>query len=165
MGHVQVAAQNDRLLFVERCEVFAQRVFKRHAVVNSLQFFLRVRRIHRNKIEVVQLCRDHPSLVVKLRLLQTINKLQRLPFQEERSAGIPLLFRAVPELMVALERYICLMRLHLCFLQRQNIRRLLLHKGNKSLAHAGAQPVYIPRNHFHTLIIRHRKPLDKQHFS
>ena len=47
-------------------------------------------------------------------------------------------------MVAALERHIRLSLLHLGFLKAQHIRLLLRDKLQKSLAHAGAQAVYVP---------------------
>ncbi|MPN02308.1 hypothetical protein SDC9_149524 [bioreactor metagenome] len=74
---------------------------------------------------------------------------ERLVFDEHRRTGIALLLRAVPVDCVATDFAFKLLRLHLGFLQRENVRLLSGDKIKKSLCDAGAKAVDVPGNQFH----------------
>ena len=66
MRDVEIAADNDGLLRVERQEVGAKRLFPLHAVGEALKAALRIRRVDRHEVEFIELQRDDPSFVIVL---------------------------------------------------------------------------------------------------
>ena len=145
MRDIHIAAHDDRLLRIQLYQILAEGILPRHAVIQALEFILRVGRIHGNEVEFAVIGGDDTALVVVLLNAKTIGDALRLGFGEQRHAGVSLLLCRVPVFAVAaLERHISLSRLHLGLLQAQHIRLFGGDKIKETLAHARTQTVYIP---------------------
>ena len=147
MCHVQVAADDNGLLCVERFQVCTESVLPVHPVGKAGQFPLGVGRIARHKIERLKFQRDHAPFrrEAELRLIrQAIADRKRRDACEHRRAGISLLHGAVPILLVALKRKLDLVRLELCLLQGDDIRIDDAEKFFKPFPQTGTKAVYIP---------------------
>ena len=149
MGHIQIAAGDDRLDRVQRTKAFAEGIVPRHAMVDALQAILRVRRIASDKIKIRIFQRDHPALVVKLLHADAVGHGEGLSLREDRRAGIALLLRRAPELLIPRQLQRDLLRLELCLLQAEQIRVRIPEEVQKALLQTGAKPVDVPRDTFH----------------
>ena len=101
MGHIQIAAGDDRLDRVQRTKAFAESIVPRHTMVDALQAILRVRRIASDKIKIRIFQRDHPALVVEFVDADAVGHGEGLSLREDRRAGIALLLSRAPELLIA----------------------------------------------------------------
>ena len=142
--HIQITADNNRLLCIQLLQISTEHILPHHAVIKTRQAILGIRRIHRHQIKALKLQRNHTTFLIVLLLPQAIGNSQRLNPRKNSSTAVSLTLRTVPILLVAGEYKIRLLALHLRFLQANNIRRSLLQKFGKALRHAGTQTVNIP---------------------
>lgn len=146
---IEVAADDDRLLRIQSHEVRAERILPLHAVSEALEAALRVRRVDRHEVAVGELQCDHTALVVVLLDAEPIRDRKRLDAREDGRARIALALRAVPVLAVARQVKDGLLRLHLCLLQREDIRIELHERLHEALLEAGPKAIDIPGNALH----------------
>ena len=144
MGHIHVTAYHHGFLFVQPAQIVREGVLPGHAVLQTGQPALAIGRVDGDQKEPVKFQRNHAALVVVLLHANAHLHRQRLLSGENRSAGIALLFRAVPVLRVPLGRKVGLAGLHLGFLQAKRVRAAGGKIVCESLGQAGAQAVDIP---------------------
>ena len=161
VGNIQIPAGDHRLFRLQSTEQIPPGVVPFHAVIQPRQLALRVRRVGRDEIIIAHIQRDHTALRVHLRNTNAVAHIQRLPAREDRRARVALFLRTVEKLLIARQLQIDLVRLQLRFLQRENIRIQRLEHIQKALRHTGAQPVDIPRDHFHMLALLRDQQLSK----
>ena len=149
MGHIEITADNHRLFPVQPPQIIPEGLFPDQPVFQPLQRPLGIRRIHRHAVKLRILQGNDPSLMVMLLDSQSIGHLQRLLAAEHRRTGIALLLRTVPILGIAVELQDGLLRLHLRFLQAENIRIQRLEGLHESLGKTGPQTIDIPGNELH----------------
>ena len=142
--HIQIPADNNRLLRIQLLQISAEHILPHHAVIKTRQPILGIRRIHRHQIKALKLQRNHTPFLIVLLLSQSISNSQRLNLRKNSSTAVALALRTVPILLIAGKHKIRLLTLHLRFLQANNIRCRLLQKFGKALRHAGTQTVNIP---------------------
>ena len=142
--HIQITADNNRLLSIQLLQISTEHILPHHAVIKTRQAILGIRRIHRHQIKAPKLQRNHTPFLIVLLLAQAIDNSQRLNLRKNSCTAVALALRTVPILLIAGEHKIRLLALHLRFLQANNIRRSLLQKIGKALRHAGTQTVNIP---------------------
>ena len=148
MRDVHVAADDDRLCFVQLFDIGAEIVLPLHPVVQPLEAVLRIGHIDRDEIKVVVFRRDDPTLVVVQVNAQIVGDSARFGLGKERGARIALLLGRAPVFMIALDLR-RLFGLELGLLQAHHIGLFSREELKKALAHAGAQAVDIPRDQFH----------------
>jgi len=151
--HVQVAAEDDRLLRVKLLEIFAEVILPRHSVVQTLQAVLRVGRIAAHQEEVSHLQRDDTPLVVVRVYADAIAHVQRLMTGEDGRARIAFLLGRVPIRLIAFKLNVELAGLHLRLLKAEEIGIQLTENISEAFALAGAQAVHIPTNQFHGRLV------------
>ena len=151
MSHVQVSADDDGFLRVERQEVGTEVVFPRHAVVQAAQFVLRVGCIDGDEVEVRHLQRDDASLLVVVFDVDAAGDAQRLVACIDSRARIPFFLGIVPVGGVAVKWQIQLAFLHFGFLQAEEVGVEPVEGFDEALVFTGAEPVHIPRDKFHNL--------------
>ena len=155
MRHIEIAAENHRMRLLQLLQIPQEIILPGLAVGKPLQLFLRIRDILRDQPVVWILQSDDSSLMVVLLDAHTVSHRQRLLLCEHRRAGVPLLLRVRPVLMITRKSQFRLPFLHLGLLQADGIRLLPLHKGKKSvLIHHGAEAIHVPADiflHFCTL--------------
>ena len=153
MGHVQVPAQDHRLFRIQRQQVGAEGVLPFHAVVQTLQPVLTVGGVAVYQIKAGVFQRQHPSLVVVLFQPDAGGHCQRCRFAPAGCAGIALFLGRVGVFGVALRRKICLSRLHLGLLHREDVRVQRSKALGKAVGQAGAQAVHVPADQFHAFLL------------
>ena len=84
MRDIHIAAHDDRLLRIQLYQILAEGILPRHAVIQTLEFILRVGRIHGNEVEFAVVGGDDTALVVVLLNAKTIGDVLRLGFGEQR---------------------------------------------------------------------------------
>ena len=124
VGHVQVAAVNDRLGPVQGDEVIPQVVLPLHAVVDPLQPVLGVGGVAAYQVEGPVLQSDEPPLVVVGFPVHAVGHGGGSVGGEDGGAGVPLLLGGVPELQNTLpQRDVRLAPLHLGLLETEKVGR------------------------------------------
>ena len=151
MSHIEVAAEDDGLLGVEALKVGTEGILPRHAVVEALQTVLRVGRIAADQKEIGHLEGDNAPFVIVLVDTDAIGHAERLVTGEDGCARIALLFGIVPIRLIALEGEIELPLLHLRLLKTEEVGIQLTENLTEPFALAGAEPIHIPTDKFHTL--------------
>ena len=144
MRDIQITADNHRLFLVELMQIGSECILPRHPVVNPLQTVLRVRRIagDQEKRRIFQ--RDDASLMVKRFYSDTVGNILRRVLCKYCRAGIAFFLCRIPELLIAGEVKLHLMRLCLRLLQTEKIGVQRVENFLKALLHAGANSVDIP---------------------
>ena len=145
MGHVHVAADDDRLFGIELLQVVLEIVFPMHAVVEAAEAVLGVGRIDVDEVEVGHLERDDAPFVVVLIDADAVGNRQRLMAGEDGCSGVAFLVGGVPVALVAIELEVELSGLHLRFLQAEEVGIQLAEGVAEAFSLAGAQPVDVPR--------------------
>ena len=143
MGHVQVAAVDDRLFLVQAREVGAHLIFKGHAVIQPLQLGLGVWHIAVDHIELRVLKREHPPFV-GMRAVHAHKHRQRLVPCENGRARVTLLLGAVIVAEITLRLKIRLPLLHLGLLQAEKIGVRLPEILLETLLQHRAETVHVP---------------------
>ena len=151
--HVQIAAQDHRLFCVQCQQVRPEGVLPLHAVVQPLQPVLTVGGVAVYQIKAGVFQRQHPSLVVVLFQPDAGGHCQRCRFAPAGCAGIALFLGRVGVFGVALRRKICLSRLHLGLLHREDVRVQRGKALGKAVGQAGAQAVHVPADQFHAFLL------------
>ena len=149
VGHVQVTAEDDGLLLVEALEILAEGILPRHAVLQSLQAVLGVRRVTADEEEVCHLEGDDTPLMVVQVDPDAIGYAQGMMLREDSSTGIAFLLGIVPITLVTLEMQIELSCLHLRLLKTEEIGIQLTEHLTEALTLTGAQTVHIPTDKLH----------------
>ena len=149
MGHVEIAAQHHRLLFVQLHEVGPEVVLPLHPVVDAGQLVLGVGGVAADQEEAVELRGDDPALVVVRVQADAAGDGQGLHPGEHRRARVALLFRAVPEEPVAGQLQCDLVGLELGLLEADHVGVHPLEEVQKALAQACTQAVDVPGNQSH----------------
>ena len=134
MGHVQVAAVDDRLNLVQLHEVLPQGVLPLHAVVQPLELVLGVGGVTAHQVKFLILQGDEPSLVVVLVFPHSVAHRNGLVGGKDGGPGVPLLLGGVPVLQNPLPQvHVGLALLHLGLLQAAEVGLLPLIEIKKSL--------------------------------
>ena len=130
--------------FLEPLAEIAERVVPLHAMVDTRQLVLRIRRVHVYEPELRKLQRHDPAFSVQVVVAQPVQHLKRLLLREHGRAGVALLLRVAPVLAVLrqVERGLPLLQLRL--LQRHDVGVELAHDILEALLLYGAQAVYVP---------------------
>ena len=126
-----------------------ERVIPFHAMVDTRQLVLRIRRVDANEPILGKLARHDAPLGIQMGKAQAMKHLQRLFLGENRRTGIALLLRIAPKLAILRQIQRRLARLQLRFLQRDHIGIELAHDILEALLQNSAQAVHVPRNHPH----------------
>ena len=142
--HVQVATYYHRLLCVQTLDVLQEVVLPLHAVVETAQSVLRVRRVARHEIEVLHLKRYHSALVVVLVNADAVRHAEWRVSRVDSRARVSFLLGVVPVGCVTLKLKVELSCLHLGFLQAEKIRVERAERLFKVFLHASAESVYVP---------------------
>ena len=100
MGDVQVAAEHHGLFCFQLLEAAEERVLPLHPIVQPGQLPLGVGGVDGEQIEVAHVEGNDAPLVVMLLQAQTVGHVKRLLPGENSRAGVALLFRVVPILMI-----------------------------------------------------------------
>ena len=145
VGNIQVATNHDWFLGIKCLEELVEVVFPSHAIVQALQFCLRVWGIDGNEIEVVVFQGDDSSLVVVLLYAHAIAHALWLVLGVDGCARVTFLLGIVPIALVAIKLKVELPCLHLGFLQAKEIGIETLERCLEVLAHASAQAIHVPR--------------------
>ena len=148
MGHVQVPAVDHGLDRVELLHVFAQGVLPAHAEVDPLEPVLGVRGVAGEQVEILVFQRDQTALVVELLHADTVGHGQGLVLREHRRAGIALLLRGAPVLLVAGQVQRELARLHFGLLQAENVGVQGLELSSKPLSTQARRPLTFQEMNF-----------------
>ena len=127
----------------------AERVIPFHAMIDTRQLVLRVRRVNANEPILGKFARHDAAFGIQMGKAQAMKHLQRLFLCENRRTGIALLLRIAPKLAILRQIKRRLTRLQLRFLQRDDIGIELAHDILEALLQNGAQTVHVPRNHPH----------------
>ena len=127
----------------------AERVIPFHAMVDTRQLVLRVRRVDAHEPILGKLARHDAPFGIQVGKAQAMKHLQRLFLRENRRAGIALLLRIAPKLAILRQIQRCLASLKLRFLQRNNVGIELAYDILEALLQNGTQTVHIPRDHPH----------------
>ena len=146
MRHIHVATNDDRLLLVELLKIGLKIIFPTHAVVKAPKFFLRIRCVDRNKIEIVHLHRDDTPLVVVLINPDAIRYVQRLSARKDSCSAIALFIGIIPIRLITIEVQIQLSGLHLRLLKAEEIGIKLTENVTKTLTLTSPKAIHIPRN-------------------
>ena len=149
MGHVQVAAENDRFLAIESLQIAAEIILPCHPIVQSLQTILRIGRVAAHQEEIVHLKRYHAPFMVVFILANAVGHAEWIVLGKDGRAAIAFLVGIVPITLVAFEGQIELSRLHLRLLKTEEVGIQLLEYLAEALALAGTQAVHIPTNESH----------------
>ena len=154
MGHVHVAADDDRLGFVQLAQVGAEIVLPAHAVVDALEPVLGVGGVDADQIEVRVFQRDHAALVAVLLHADVIRDGEGCVLREDRRAGVALLLRVAPVALIAGEAEVELPGLELGLLETEKIRVQGEKNVLKALFLHGPQAVHVPGKISHSLSLR-----------
>ena len=134
-------------------QVIAEGVLPPHAVVQPLQPVLTVGGVAVYQIKAGVFQRQHPPLVVVLFQPDAGGHCQRCRFAPAGCAGIALFLGRVGIFGVALRRKICLPRLHLGLLHREDVGIQRRKACGKIVGQAGPQAVDVPADQFHILFL------------
>ena len=119
--HVHIAAYDDGLSGVESVQIGLKVVFPRHAIVESSQTVLRIRRVNIDEIEVFVFKRDDATFVVVLVDADAISHRKRLLSGIDGRAAVAFLVGIVPKRSVAGELKVELSGLHLGLLKAEEV--------------------------------------------
>ena len=101
MRYIEVAADDDGFLRIQPLEVRAEGVLPRHAVVEATEVVLRIRRVHRDEVEVGILEGDDATLLVVLLDADAVADAERLMTGIDSGTRIAFLHGIVPVANVA----------------------------------------------------------------
>ena len=138
MRHVEVTTYDDRLFGVESLYICEEVILPPHSIFKSLETVLGIRHIYAHKIKVRHLKCDYPSLVIVLFYSDAVCDIHGLVPCEDSRSRIPFLFGIVPIGGISFKFKVELTRLHLCFLQTEEVGVELLEHVGESLS--GASP-------------------------
>ena len=153
VGHVQIAAQDHRLLRVQRQQVGPEGILPLHAVVQPLQAVLAVGGVAVHQIEPRVFQCQHPALVVVLLDADAHSHGQRHLTAPACRAGVALFLGRIGVLGVAVRGKVGLTGLHLGLLHREDVGVQLRKALGKAVGQAGAQAVDVPADEFHALLL------------
>ena len=150
---VQVPAEDDGLLRVQRLQMRPERILPGHAVIQPLQAVLGVGGVAADEIKALKFGGNDPPLVVVLLQPQTVGHRERLDLGKDGHAGIPLLLCAVPKLMVPGQVQVDLpgVVLELGLLHAEDVRVQGGERRHKIFFHTSPQAVDVPGYEFHVL--------------
>ena len=151
MRHVQVAAEDHRLLPLQFFQIREEILLPLHPVWQSRQLILGIGRVHRHHIVFRKLRRNDTALLVVLLHANAVGHRQRLLLREHGRARIALLHRIIPVLVISRQIQVDLPLLQLALLNAENIRIHLLKIFQKALLHTGTQAIHIPGNQLHKI--------------
>ena len=149
MGHVQIAAEDDRLFGIQLQQVGAESVLPCHPVVQPLEAVLAVGGVAVDEVKLRVFQRQHTALVVVLFNADAGGHAQRRGLAPAGCAGVALLLRRVCIFRVALGGEVGLPGLHLGLLHREHVRVQRGEACGKIVGQTGAQPVHVPADEFH----------------
>ena len=149
MGHIQVAAQDYGLLFIQGHQVTTEIVLPLHAVVQTFQSVLTVRRVAANEVEVGVFQRDESSLVVVFVDTHAILYGERGMLGVDGCTRVSFLVGIVPVTLVTEEGHVELTCLHLGLLQAEEVGIQGVEGLFEILTCYGAQAVNVPTDEFH----------------
>ena len=158
MGHIQVAAEDDRLLGVQTQQVGPEVIFPRHPVIQPLEAVLTVGSIAVDEVEAGVFQRQHAALVVVLLPADAGGDAQGRGLAPAGRAGVALFLRRVGIFCVAFRSKISLPGLHLRFLHREHVRVQRGEARGKIVGQTGAQPVHVPADEFHLMFLSVVRP-------
>ena len=144
MRHVEVSAYDYRLFPVESLEICKEVVLPSHSVVKPLKPVLSIGHIYAHEEELLHFESDDTSLVVMLVNSYAVCDIQWLVSCEDSRTRISLLLGIVPVGLISLKFEVELSRLHLGFLQTEEVGVELLEHIAESLAGASPDSVNIP---------------------
>lgn len=121
VGHIEVPAQDHRLLLLQLLEIRSEIVLPLHSVVKPFKLSFGIWSIHIHKIKSLEFQSDYAALIIVLLDADTAGGGYRFDFGKYRSAGIAFFLRIIPELVIALKLQLYLTLLQLGFLQAEYI--------------------------------------------
>ena len=142
--YIQIAADDDWFLGIKRFQKLAEIVFPSHAIIQALEFCLRIWGVAGNEIELVIFQRDDSAFMIMFLYAHAIAYAQRLVLGINGCTRVSFFLSVVPITLVALKQKVELSLLHLCFLQAEEVGIEFLKLVLEVLAYASAQAIYIP---------------------
>ena len=152
MGHVEVAADDNRLFPVQFRQVGAKGFVPGHAVFQPLQSVLRVGGIDCDQVEPGKFQCDGATFSDMRLISDVVGDGERFHSGKDCRTGISLLLGGMPVLTITGKCKIDLVRLQFGLLQAEKISVKGLKAFHKPLLHTGPQPVNVPGDKFHLLI-------------
>ena len=148
MGHVEVAADDDRLVPVQFQQVLAEVVFPFHAVRQAGQFALGIGCIAGHEVVFREFQGDQAPFVVVLVDAHTVADGQGRQAGEDGRAAVAFAVGIVPVLFIARQVQVYLAGLELRFLQAEDVGVEGLERIHEAFLHDSPQAVDVPGNKF-----------------
>jgi hypothetical protein len=148
--HIEITAEDDRLLAIELLEATQEIAVPLLAVSKPGELAFRVRDINIDEREVRVFGHEDASFTIVLRATNATRDLDRTGFTEYGGAGVTLLLRDIPVRGITRRpKLFDIVRSGFCFLETEDVGFFFGKVIEEVFAQHGPQSIDVPRDYFH----------------